>query len=263
MTVSNLISPLMVYTDRFLIGATISMVAVTYYTTPYEVVTKLLVIPGALMSVIFPALSTSYVQDISQAVCLFYRSVKYIFIVLFPLILIIIIFAQDGINLWLGQEFAVNSTLIFQLLAIGVFTNSLAHVPFGFVQSLGRPDITAKIHMVELPFYLLSLWWLLDIFGPVGAAFGWLMRNTADALILFEASRRLASNKIVFSWRMGSTACLALLVIAGGLFIDALFIKITFSLVMLAAFSIFTWIEILEKKERAIIKDKISGLIYI
>ena len=55
MTVSNIVGPLMVYMDRFLIGAMVSMTAVAYYATPYEVVTKLWIIPGALMGVMFPA----------------------------------------------------------------------------------------------------------------------------------------------------------------------------------------------------------------
>ena len=55
MTVSNIVSPLMVYLDRFLIGAVLSMAAVSYYATPYDVVTRLLIIPGALMGVMFPA----------------------------------------------------------------------------------------------------------------------------------------------------------------------------------------------------------------
>jgi len=41
MTVSNLIGPLITYADRFLIGALISAAAITYYATPYEVVTKI------------------------------------------------------------------------------------------------------------------------------------------------------------------------------------------------------------------------------
>ena len=46
MTVSNVVGPIMVYLDRFLIGALLPMAAVTQYVTPYEVVTKLTVIPG-------------------------------------------------------------------------------------------------------------------------------------------------------------------------------------------------------------------------
>ena len=44
MTVSNIVSPLMNSADRFLIGAILSMTAVAYYVTPYEVVTKLWII---------------------------------------------------------------------------------------------------------------------------------------------------------------------------------------------------------------------------
>src|SRR2546426_200083 len=53
MTVTNVVSPLMVSLDRFLISAILSVTAVAYYTTPYEVVTKLLVFPVAVAGVFF------------------------------------------------------------------------------------------------------------------------------------------------------------------------------------------------------------------
>lgn len=46
MTVSNVVSPLMVTIDRFFIGAMVSMAAVAYYATPYELITKFLFLPG-------------------------------------------------------------------------------------------------------------------------------------------------------------------------------------------------------------------------
>ncbi len=59
MTVTNVVGPVMVTMDRFLIGAMISITAVAYYTTPYEMVTKLWLIPAAMVGVMFPAFSTS------------------------------------------------------------------------------------------------------------------------------------------------------------------------------------------------------------
>jgi len=38
--VTNVVSPLLVTFDRFLIGALVSVTAVAYYATPFEVVTK-------------------------------------------------------------------------------------------------------------------------------------------------------------------------------------------------------------------------------
>lgn len=123
MTVTNIVGPLMVYMDRFLIGAMVSMAAVAYYATPYEVVTKLWIIPAALMGVLFPAFATAFAQDRARAARLLGRAVNYVFLALFPLVLVIVVLAHEGLTLWLGREFADNSTLVLQLLAAGVFIN--------------------------------------------------------------------------------------------------------------------------------------------
>jgi hypothetical protein len=52
------ISPLMVYMDRFLIGSVISVAAVAFYATPYEVITKMWLVPGALLGVLLVVLAT-------------------------------------------------------------------------------------------------------------------------------------------------------------------------------------------------------------
>ena len=50
MMVSNLVSPLMVFADRFVIAASSVASQLAYYTTPFEVVTRLLVVPAAAFS---------------------------------------------------------------------------------------------------------------------------------------------------------------------------------------------------------------------
>lgn len=62
MAVSNMVSPLMVYLVRFLIGAVLTMIAVNYYAAPYEVATRLLIIPGRLVGVMFPAFTAALVH---------------------------------------------------------------------------------------------------------------------------------------------------------------------------------------------------------
>jgi O-antigen/teichoic acid export membrane protein len=63
LTISNLISPLMVSLDRILIGMFLSVAEMAYYATPYEIVTKLQIIPSALTGVLFPAFSNTLVKD--------------------------------------------------------------------------------------------------------------------------------------------------------------------------------------------------------
>jgi O-antigen/teichoic acid export membrane protein len=190
MTVTNIVGPLMVTLDRFLIAGLISVTAVAYYATPYEVVTKILLIPAAVVGVMFPAFSASFVKDQAKAALLYERSVKYILLALFPVILLIVVLAQNGLSLWLGADFAQHSTRVVQWFALGVLANSLALVPFSFVQGVGRPDLTAKLHLLELPIYLGMLLWLIRADGIEGAAIAWSGRTVFDALALFLMARR-------------------------------------------------------------------------
>ncbi len=190
MTVSNVLSPLMVVLDRFLIGALISLTAVAYYATPYEAVTKLLVLPAALVGVLFPTFSAITSDTQRAGLRLYNASIKALTITLFPLCLLVVILAREILGLWLGPDFASRSSLVLQLLTVGVFINGLAAVPFALIQGTGRPDITARVHLVELPVYLAALWLLLHEWGITGAAIAWTSRTAIDAVVLFVIVRR-------------------------------------------------------------------------
>ncbi|MHB8754744.1 MAG: flippase [Candidatus Acidiferrales bacterium] len=194
LTVTNIISPLMVTLDRFLISALLSVTAVAYYATPFEVVTRLLLIPGAVVGVMFPAFSAGFAHDRDRTAFLYGRSVKYVLLALFPVVVLILVFAGSGLKLWLGADFAQHSTRVLQWLAAGVFINGLALIPYSLLQGVGRPDLTAKLHLAELPAYLLVLWWLIHAEGIEGAAMAWTARVFVDAVVLFGLARRFLPN---------------------------------------------------------------------
>jgi O-antigen/teichoic acid export membrane protein len=191
MTVSNVLGPLMVTFDRFLIGSIISIAAVAYYSIPYEVVTKLWLISTALVGVLFPVFSATSVADRARLAFLYEGGVKYIFFVLLPLTLVLVIFAPEGLAVWLGSDFGHNSAPVARLLAVAVLVNSMAHVPFAHLQSVGRPDITAKFHLIELPIYIAMLFFLARSWGITGVAVAWLLRVLLDTFLLFWFSFRL------------------------------------------------------------------------
>ncbi len=190
MTISNMIGPMMIYLDRFWISAAISVAAVAYYTTPFEVVTRLLIIPGAVAGVLYPAFSMNLMQNRDHARALFGKGIRYVFAAVFPIAALIVLFAGKGLRWWLNAEFAQNSTHVLQWLAVGVLFNSLAQIPFVLLQGAGRPDITAKIHLIELPCYLLVLWLLVSEAGINGAAMAWCARSLLDAGLLFGMAYR-------------------------------------------------------------------------
>ena len=261
MTISNLISPLLVYIDRFLIGALLSVSSVAYYVTPSEVVTKMWAIPGGLVAVLFPAFSASIGQGFERASILLFRGVKIVFIILFPITLIIVTLAKEGLDLWLGHEFALHSMRIMQWLAVGVFVNSLTQVAFVFIQGAARPDITAKLHFAELPIYLLAFWILVRLMGLEGAAVAWVGRMLFDALFIFGYALRLAGKKwfkfISKSFVLGLAVAT---IVAGGL-IAELSIKLIYLALMLTVFVLLGWFCILVPTERAMVRRRLRAMV--
>jgi O-antigen/teichoic acid export membrane protein len=259
MTVSNIIGPIMVYMDRFVIGSVISMAAVTYYAAPYEIVTKLWLIPTALMGVIFPAFSSALSIGDNRVNSLFKSAIKFIFISLFPLVLIIITFSYDVLGLWLGAGFASHSGFLLQLLAIGVFINGLAQVPFSFVQSAGRADWTAKSHLVELPLYLILLWWLLNDYGVVGAAIAWVTRASLDAIVLLFLSSKIITIKLSPKNLVGAGGSLIFFML--GICISNLMVKFVFIIVVLLLFGLFCWKIVLDSGDKEFMLKKYKSIV--
>jgi O-antigen/teichoic acid export membrane protein len=209
MTVANVINPLMVQMDRFLVGALVSTAAVAYYTTPFELVTKYWFLSNSVLGVMFPAFATSFVGDRGRTELIFGRGIKYVFLILFPLVLVTVAFAHEVLTLWLGADFARQSTRVLQCLALGVFLNGLAQVSSALLQGVGRPDLTAVLHVVELPFYLVTAWFLIRTRGIEGAALAWTARTALDLVLFSWAARRVlpASAEAVrrLTWALGLT----------------------------------------------------------
>jgi O-antigen/teichoic acid export membrane protein len=189
--VSTFISPLLLYLDRFMIGVLLSMTAVTFYAAPYEIVGRLVLISGAVMGALVPALSRlSGEANRAEAERLAVRCVVLLVAVLAPAVVLILGTARDGLALWLGPEYAAQSATAMQILAVGLLVNAAAHVPYGLLYSAGRPDLPARFHMIELPIQLVLAWLLIARFGITGAAIAWSARLIIDAALLFLAAER-------------------------------------------------------------------------
>jgi O-antigen/teichoic acid export membrane protein len=180
------------------------------------------------------------------------NGINTIFLALFPLILLIVTLAHEGLTLWLGVEFAKHSTHVLQWLAIGVLIYSLAIIPYILIQSSGHPDLTAKLHLIELPFYLLAVWWLIETYGIQGAAIAWVGRATVDALLLFSMAQRMVSDLIPLIRRLALAFGIALCTLMMGASISGDFItKGAFVSLALALFAPAAWWLLFTPRDRA------------
>jgi O-antigen/teichoic acid export membrane protein len=256
-TVSNAVSPLMTYLDRFFIGAMISMTAVGYYTAPYEAINRATVFPSSLTATIFPAFSSLDASRTGQRVEeLWVRSLKSLLLALGPILLLVIFFAGEILNLWLGPEFAAQGTFVLQVLAAGVLINSLAFVPLGLLHGLGRPDLSAKFHLLELPLYIGALVYLLPRMGIGGAAVAYTARASVDAVLHYGAVlwlRLVSTQSLIGNGLLKSMAVISTFGVLLGLpwlVGESAGVRSVLAGIAMLAFGFVTWRYLLDNRDR-------------
>lgn len=254
-TVTNIIAPAIVYIDRFLIGVLISAAAITYFATPFEIVSRLLLIPSAIVGVLYPVIAFNYRLDFELVRRIFFKAAKYIFLIIAPLIILMMVFAKSGLSIWVGQRIADHSWLALQLLAIGIFFNSLAQIPFTYLQAIGKPNVTGKLHMIELPFYFAAMWFAIKFYGINGAAAIWLLRSFVDSLLLFLLSKELFSRHLSLVNKTSFAYAILVLLLIVILFIVPLTTKILLSGLFLIIYITITWLIILDTDEKSYLKS--------
>ncbi|MCJ7651735.1 MAG: flippase [Candidatus Lokiarchaeota archaeon] len=256
-TVGNIIVPIIFYSDRFLIGALISVTAITYYVTPFEVVTKLMMISVALSGVLFPIFSASFFNNPNITKKIFLRGVKFIFLTMYPFVLLIITFSYEGIELWIGKDFAVNSSLIMQLLAIGILMNSMSLIPNIFFQGIGKPRIPTLINLVELPVYILMMWFSIKFNGINGAAMAFTIMATIDAIGMYIVAHRMFAIRFESKFSLIMFLLMLSVLIVPFLLSNIIF-KIILVVISLSVFILIAWNRFLSVDEKYFIVSKLK-----
>ena len=256
-TLGNIVVPLILYSDRFLIGTLISAAAITYYVTPYEVITKLILIPDALSGVLFPVFSASFVFNPEITKKMFKRGAKFIFLIVYPIVFLVLTFAYEILDIWLGFEFAQKSHLILQFLAIGVMMNCISLIPTNFFQGIGKPKIITLIVLMELPFYLSAMWFAIHSAGIDGAALVFMVAATVNVSILYFIAFRYYGIKLVGKFKgIIIISFFAMLILP--FIVVSLSLKLLLAITFCAIFFIVTWKIILTDEEKLFIVSKLK-----
>ena len=195
--VSNITGPIFGSLERFMIASVLSVSWLTFYSAPYDLVSKIIIFPASIVPSLFPYFSYHGARSSNEVSEVTARTVKYLLLVLSPVIAILIFFARDILQLWLGPQFASQSTAVLQISAFAFFLNAFAMVPFTSVQALGRPDLKAALDVMVLPIYAVFSWWLMRKLGIDGAAWAKAAVTILDCGALYIIAARLKA----FSFR--------------------------------------------------------------
>jgi O-antigen/teichoic acid export membrane protein len=184
-TVTGIISPLLTTLDRFLIGSIAGAKAVTYYTIPFNLASRVSTLPASLSNTLFPRFSATSEEECRR---LTNEAIRALSVILTPLIIAGILIMEPFLTWWVGPEVASNAASVGEIIALGLWFNSEAYIPLTRLQAQGRPDLVAICHLIEIIPYLAILALALYTWGVVGGAIAWSLRVIVDATLLFWIS---------------------------------------------------------------------------
>jgi O-antigen/teichoic acid export membrane protein len=199
LTVSALIGPLLVYLDRFILSWAQGLAATAIYTPPFEAVVRFLVIPSAVVGVMFPRMVVVAGTGGGPERNLWLEANGYVLALVLPIVAVFQLAGDQVFGLWLGSSAFDGDQIrliadLAAILSVGLLINALAHIPQAHIQAHGLARWTALLHVAELACYLIYAPLLILEFGLIGAAWTWLLRSTLSALALYFLSLRLMSS---------------------------------------------------------------------
>lgn len=187
LTVSNVIGPIMVYFDRFVLSNIVGARVVAFYTVPAEVVSRLSLFPSAVSKALFPRLSKQQVGAAADRRLGLFLTMGCTILTIAP----VYVLAELILGVWMGAEYTGEPVTVLRILLVGFFFNALAFGPFTDLQARGHSRLTALIHLAELLPYLAILVALTARYGITGTALAWSLRTLVDSMAMLWFARRV------------------------------------------------------------------------
>ncbi len=157
---SNFIGPLLVNFDRLFIGRVLGAAAVAHYAAPFDAIFRTAVVPHAIAAAVFPSVSATHKSDPQAVLSATKMALQTVFVLMFPCYLFAALFAREILLIWINVEFSDAGYLVLIILSAGMFMNSVTLIPSAVVQGSGRSDLTAIGHIIEVPFFMMGLYFV-------------------------------------------------------------------------------------------------------
>lgn len=174
--VSSVISPLMVYGDRFVISGVLGVSAVGLYAILQETLGRSLFLAASYAAALQPGFTKNTLFNGKKQ----YRRYEKFLVLAMLLLYLATWFAAEPVTEWWLKRDLHEHSLLFLIFVIALFFNSLAQLPYALLLAKGRPDLPAKYHVFEFLLYMPLCLGATYFFGLNGAAAAWAFRVTLD-----------------------------------------------------------------------------------
>lgn len=180
LVVSNLVGVCIVYADRALLVSLVPLEQVPLYNVPLELLGRVLIVVNGAVTVLFPWMARSGTNPQTgryHAIALNATA-----LVLGMPLLMLSVLAPAWLDLWLGEEFSRDSTVLVRIIVVGILFQGLNAVALAAANAQGQARTPAFMHLFEMPLYLAALYVAGTRYGLPGIAVVWAVRPLFEYL---------------------------------------------------------------------------------
>ena len=198
----TILAIILTQTDKFILVRIMSLESFSYYSLATVISFSILKITGPIINSISPKM-IYYLEknELDQLSIFYHRSTEFLSFLVVPLCFIIIFFSKEILFLW-TQDLLIteNSYRLVSILTFGTVLNTLMVIPYALQIASGWTTLSIYKNLIAVILIIPIDFILINKFGNIGAAFGWLLLNLL--YILFEIP--IMHNKILigekFKW---------------------------------------------------------------
>lgn len=188
--VAAILARLYSYTDSILLSKLAGDVAVGLYSIPYKITYAFQFVPLALVAALYPRFSEYFERDQNRLAYVFERGLKYLLIMVLPIVVGISLLAKDIVLSVYTAEY-LNSIIPLQILLAGLIFSYVSFPIGAFLNACGRQTTQTVIVALVLAVNVILNLILIPRFGVAGAALAALAGNILLAVLGYSMLPRI------------------------------------------------------------------------
>jgi len=186
--------------DRLFVSKMLSLQAFGYYSLAYTAGIAISLLQTSINNAALPSLAEAASHETPELAARYGKvSELTSFAVALPCALLVF-FGGDILRVWVNEDAARNAAFPLALLAIGFFINAAVSTAYLSAVATRQADIAARVNAFGALLYAPLLYGLIKMWGPVGAAAGWVVFNASYILTFVPTVHRKVLRETFSPW---------------------------------------------------------------
>ena len=176
---SKLATTLHQHGDKLIIAALAGPVALTFYTVPVTLASRILGLTYRLSSVIYPMTSALAASArLHELRPIYLGTIRYVSYINLVALGVIVLAGDEFLRHWVGEAFVAQGYPVLVLITVALLFDSLTNIPSLVNDALGHPDISGRFALMRGVLGLSLVYLGAHVAGIIGAAIAHLLSAT-------------------------------------------------------------------------------------